>query len=52
MTYDSDKLIDDIYGDYERSDFEIGYTANVKTVGKEKIILGPGLVWPEELKRC
>lgn len=52
VTYDSDKLIDDIYGDYERSDFEIGYTANVKTVGKEKIILGPGLVWPEELKRC
>ena len=47
VTYDADKLIDDIYGDYERGDLEISYTANVKTVGKEKIILGPGLNWPE-----
>lgn len=49
VTYDADKLIDDIYGDYERGDLEISYTANVKTVGREKIILGPGLVWPEGL---
>lgn len=49
VTYDADKLIDDIYGNYERGDLEISYTANVKTVGREKIILGPGLVWPEEL---
>ena len=48
VTYDADKLIDDIYGDYERGDLEISYTANVKTVGKEKIILGPGLKWPEK----
>ena len=47
VTYDADDLIDDIYGNYERGDLEIGYTANVKTVGKEKIILGPGLKWPE-----
>ncbi len=47
VTYDADKLIDDIYGGYERGDLEISYTANVKTVGKEKIILGPGLAWPE-----
>ena len=47
VTYDADDLIDDIYGDYERGDLEISYTANVKTVGKEKIILGPGLKWPE-----
>lgn len=46
VTYDADKLVDDIYGDYERGDLEIGYTANVKAVGKEKIILGPELVWP------
>ena len=46
VTYDADKLIDDIYGDYERGDLEIRYTANVKTIGKEKIILGPGLVLP------
>lgn len=46
VTYDADKLIDDIYGNYERGDLEIRYTANVKTFGKEKIILGPGLVWP------
>lgn len=52
VTYDADKLIDVIYGDYERSDLEIGYTANMKTIGKEKIILGPGLVWPKGLKRC
>lgn len=49
VTYDADKFIDDIYGNYERGDLEISYTANVKTVGREKIILGPGLVWPEEL---
>ena len=47
VTYDADDLIDDIYGNYERGDLEISYTANVKTVGKEKIILGPGLNWPE-----
>lgn len=46
VTYDADKLIDDIYGDYERGDLEVSYTANVKTVGKERIILGPELVWP------
>lgn len=48
VTYDADGLIDDIYGNYERGDLEISYTANVKTVGKEKIILGPGLKWPEK----
>ena len=47
VTYDADKLIDDIYSNYERGDLEISYTANVKTVGKEKTILGPGLKWPE-----
>lgn len=47
VTYDADYLIDDIYGNYECGDLEISYTANVKTVGKEKIILGPGLKWPE-----
>ena len=47
VTYDADDLIDDIYGNYECGDLEISYTANVKTVGKEKIILGPGLKWPE-----
>lgn len=46
VTYDADKLIEDIYSDFERGDLEISYTANVKTVGKEKIILGPGLIWP------
>lgn len=45
VTYDADELIEDIYGNYERSDLEISYTANIKTVGKEKIILGPGLTW-------
>lgn len=48
VTYDADKLIDDIYGDYKRGDLEISYTANVKTIGREKIILGPGLKWPEK----
>ena len=47
VTYDADRLIDDIYGNYERGDLKISYTANVKTIGKEKIILGPGLKWPE-----
>lgn len=50
VTYDADRLIDDIYGDYERGDLKISYTANAKTVGKEKIIIGPGLILPEDLK--
>ena len=50
MTYDADELIDSIYSDYEQSDLEIGYSANIKTVGREKMILGPGLIWPEGLK--
>ena len=50
VTYDADKLIDSIYSDYEQSDLEIGYSANIKTVGREKMILGPGLIWPEGLK--
>lgn len=50
VTYDADKLIDDIYSNYDCSDLEISYTANAKTVGKEKIILGPGLSLPDCLK--
>lgn len=50
VTYDADKLIDDIYSDYERGDLKISYTANIKTIGKEKIILGPGLDWPEGMQ--
>lgn len=46
ITYDSDTLIEDIYANYSSSNIDIPYTANVKTVGKEKIILGPGLEWP------
>ena len=47
VTYDADSLIEDIYAGYSSSDIDISYTANVKTVGKEKIILGPGLEWPD-----
>ncbi|WP_195448819.1 DNA adenine methylase [Parolsenella catena] len=50
VTYDADELIDDIYSDYERGDLEISYTANIKTIGREKIILGPGLDWPEGMR--
>lgn len=50
VTYDADVLIESIYNDYEQSNLEIGYSANLKTVGKEKIILGPGLIWPACLK--
>lgn len=46
ITYDADALIEDIYADYSSSDIDISYSANVKTVGKERIILGPGLEWP------
>ena len=46
ITYDTDALIEDIYSGYTSSDIDISYTANIKTVGKEKIILGPGLEWP------
>ena len=49
VTYDADTLIEDIYGSFKQEDIDISYTANVKTVGKEKIILGPGLVWPGSL---
>lgn len=48
VTYDADKLIDSIYSDYEHCDFEIGYSANLKTIGREKMILGPGLIWPDD----
>ena len=47
VTYDADNLIDKIYADYKKNDMDITYTANLKTVGKEKIILGPGLRWPQ-----
>jgi hypothetical protein len=47
VTYDADNLIDNIYADYNKNDMDITYTANLKTVGKEKIILGPGLRWPQ-----
>ncbi len=47
VTYDADTLIEDIYRDFRQEDLDVSYTANVKTVGKEKIILGPGLEWPE-----
>ena len=50
VTYDADELIDSIYSDYEQSDLDVGYSANIKTVGREKLILGPGLIWPEGLK--
>ena len=46
ITYDADTLIENIYADYSSSDIDISYTANLKTIGKEKIILGPGLEWP------
>lgn len=47
VTYDADKLIENIYKDYASTDMYITYSANVKTVGKEKMILGPGLSWPD-----
>lgn len=47
ITYDADTLINDIYANYSSSNIDITYTANVKTVGKEKIILGPSLEWPK-----
>lgn len=46
VTYDADSLIDEIYAAFDKDDMNISYTANLKTIGKEKIILGPGLVWP------
>lgn len=45
ITYDSDTLIDEIYRNYQSTNLEVSYSANTKTVGKEKLILGPGLVW-------
>lgn len=47
VTYDADTLIESIYADYSSSDIDISYTANTKMVGKEKIILSPGLEWPD-----
>ena len=46
VTYDADTLIKDIYSGFDQDDMEITYTANARMIGKEKIILGPGLVWP------
>lgn len=50
VTYDADALIEEIYSDFQQNEMEIGYSANLKTIGKEKIILGPGLMWPKCLR--
>lgn len=50
ITYDADRLIDDIYAGFEQESMEISYTANVKMVGKEKMILGPDLSWPRRFE--
>lgn len=47
VTYDADDLIDTLYKDYRCGYLEINYSANIRAVGKEKIILCPSLNWPE-----
>lgn len=49
VTYDDNKLIDEIYSSFEQNNLSIRYSANIKMIGKEKIILSPQLSWPDEL---
>lgn len=43
VTYDDDILISEIYDGFVHDDLEIGYSAYKASVGKEKLILGPGV---------
>lgn len=46
ITYDDAALIDALYQRFEIHRIDISYTANVKRIGREKMILSPGLRWP------
>lgn len=43
ITYDDDILIDEIYGEFDRRSIDIRYSAYSASIGKEKMILKPGL---------
>lgn len=51
VTYDADELVEELYAGFSQSELDINYTANtrIRTIGREKVILGPSLEWPEEL---
>lgn len=53
VTYDDVELVDKLYACFDNRRLDISYTANVKRAGKEKMILSPGLRWPETApSRC
>ena len=43
ITYDSNPLIDEIYGSKVAGEMEIGYSAHSASVGREKLIISPQL---------
>jgi DNA adenine methylase len=49
VTYDADELVEELYAGFSQNELDINYTANtrIRTIGKEKVILGLGLEWPQ-----
>lgn len=43
VTYDDDPLVDELYSDYVGSEMKIWYSAHSTSIGREKLILSPGL---------
>lgn len=46
VTYDADPLVDEVYGDFDRYDLAVGYSAAKVRVGNEILVAGPGLEIP------
>lgn len=43
VTYDSNALVESLYGAYDTDEIDIRYSAHSANVGREKIIAGPGV---------
>ena len=43
VTYDSNALVESLYGAYDMDEIDIRYSAHSASVGREKIIAGPGV---------
>lgn len=53
ITYDDAELVDELYRRFDIRRLDISYTENVKRTCREKMILSPGLRWPETAcSRC
>lgn len=43
VTYDANQLVEDIYSSFVMDEFDIQYSAHSACIGREKLIVGPGL---------